>query len=208
MCSNEQRHMSSPPGSGFWAALRTGSCCLPLDWLHDGSPAVWTWMCQEIPITDLPLCPFLKLSWFVSSISLACPMNSHWIFSLQLWFQRISCLRRGVGQREPQLWTAERELCTSSLLGPSVKGVPALHLLLLADQSLKYLLLGLKMKKALASGMGTAFSLRCSSDIGRGRGPTGISGSSSSSSAARSIFVFYWKIQPFPKCWAICLCHN
>lgn len=45
-----------------------------------------------------------------------------------------------------------------------------------------YLLSWRKMKKAVASGMGTAFSLMCSSDSGRGRGPTGISGSSSSSS--------------------------
>lgn len=50
---------------------------------------------------------------------------------------------------------------------------------------LTHLLFGLKMKNALASGMGTAFSFRCSSDRGRGRGPTGISGSSSSSSPVR-----------------------
>lgn len=66
--------------------------------------------------------------------------------------------------------------------------------LVTAEQHLKYLLLGLKMKKALASGMGTAFSLRCSSDIGRGRGPTGISGSSSSSSAAINIFIISHKM--------------
>lgn len=45
-----------------------------------------------------------------------------------------------------------------------------------------YLLVGLKMKKELASGMGTAFSFSCSSARGRGRGLRGISGSSSSSS--------------------------
>lgn len=48
--------------------------------------------------------------------------------------------------------------------------------------STTYLLVGLKMKKELASGMGTAFSFSCSSARGRGRGLTGISGSSSSSS--------------------------
>lgn len=69
--------------------------------------------------------------------------------------------------------------------------------LVTAEQHLKYLLLGLKMKKALASGMGTAFSLRCSSDIGRGRGPTGISGSSSSSSAAINIFIISHKMLYF-----------
>lgn len=47
-----------------------------------------------------------------------------------------------------------------------------------------YLLVGLKMKKELASGMGTAFSFSCSSARGRGRGLRGISGSSSSSSPA------------------------
>lgn len=45
-----------------------------------------------------------------------------------------------------------------------------------------YLLVGLKMKNELASGMGTAFSFSCSSARGRGRGLRGISGSSSSSS--------------------------
>lgn len=48
-----------------------------------------------------------------------------------------------------------------------------------------YLLVGLKMKKELASGMGTAFSFSCSSARGRGRGLSGISGSSSSSSPAQ-----------------------
>lgn len=47
-----------------------------------------------------------------------------------------------------------------------------------------HLLVGLKMKKELASGMGTAFSFSCSSARGRGRGLRGISGSSSSSSPA------------------------
>lgn len=47
-----------------------------------------------------------------------------------------------------------------------------------------YLLVGLKMKKELASGIGTAFSFSCSSARGRGRGLRGISGSSSSSSPA------------------------
>lgn len=53
---------------------------------------------------------------------------------------------------------------------------------LLGSQGTPYLLVGLKMKKELASGMGTAFSFSCSSARGRGRGLTGISGSSSSSS--------------------------
>lgn len=52
----------------------------------------------------------------------------------------------------------------------------------LGCHSATYLLVGLKMKKELASGMGTAFSFSCSSARGRGRGLTGISGSSSSSS--------------------------
>lgn len=47
-----------------------------------------------------------------------------------------------------------------------------------------YLLVGVKIKKALASGMGTAFSFSCMSESGRGRGPTGISGSSLSSTPA------------------------
>lgn len=47
-----------------------------------------------------------------------------------------------------------------------------------------YLLVGLKMKNELASGMGTAFSFNCSSARGRGLGLSGISGSSSSSSPA------------------------
>lgn len=98
---------------------------------------------------------------------------------------------RQSGQRWSLVLTVGRELCTIQPLGTTVKGGPAL-LLFAAEQLLKYLLLGLKMKKALASGMGTAFSLRCSSDIGRGRGPTGISGSSSSSSAARNISIFYF----------------
>lgn len=45
-----------------------------------------------------------------------------------------------------------------------------------------YLLVWLKIKKARASGMGTAFSFSWMSERGRGLGPTGISGSSSSSS--------------------------
>lgn len=52
----------------------------------------------------------------------------------------------------------------------------------LGCHSATYLLVGLKMKKELASGIGTAFSFSCSSARGRGRGLTGISGSSSSSS--------------------------
>lgn len=49
-----------------------------------------------------------------------------------------------------------------------------------------YLLVWLKMKKARASGMGTAFSFNWMSESGRGLGPTGISGSSSSSSPDES----------------------
>lgn len=49
-------------------------------------------------------------------------------------------------------------------------------------KSFSHLLVLLKMKKARASGMGTAFSFSWMSESGRGLGPTGISGSSSSSS--------------------------
>lgn len=79
-----------PTGSGFWAAIRTGSSYLTLNWLDEGLLAIWTWIHWGIPITDLPLSPlFPKLSWFVSLISLAGAMNSHWILSggsLQLCF--------------------------------------------------------------------------------------------------------------------------
>lgn len=51
-----------------------------------------------------------------------------------------------------------------------------------SGESSSHLLVLLKMKNARASGMGTAFSFSWMSESGRGLGPTGISGSSSSSS--------------------------
>lgn len=50
-----------------------------------------------------------------------------------------------------------------------------------------YLFCGPKMKKELASGMGTTVSFSCRSAIGRGRGLRGISGSSSSSSPGQQV---------------------
>lgn len=93
MCSNEHRHVSSLLGVDFGQPLGQEAAA---SHFTDCSPAAWTWTCREIPIPYSPLCPlFLKLSRFVSPISLARAMSSHWIFSLcslQLLFHRISCL--------------------------------------------------------------------------------------------------------------------
>lgn len=74
------------------------------------------------------------------------------------------------------------ELAVMHKQDPAVNSWCQRHLGHAGRRGSAYLLVGLKMKNELASGIGTAFSFSCSSARGRGRGLRGISGSSSSSS--------------------------